>query len=233
MQVGWIWVKHGLAMGRAPAVRPPDRGDVARLRVSGRRRCRSHPYRRPRDEYDCTAPVIRSRATTPTACPSFTTVEHLGALVGSTLPRCTWRASAETRPGAAAARSGPGVERAAHLRTTERAVVEQAAVLWRRAPLGDALVDDVHAQLGQAVRVAFAGAVVATLDRVVEQAVDAVAVVAVVLRRVDAPGPRCCARSGGCGRWQLDVVPGSPSEAAADASGRCPTMMVNFRLFAG
>ena len=81
----------------------------------------------------------------------------------------------------------PGVERARHLRAAERAVVEQAAVLAReRHALRDALVDDVDADLGEAVHVRLAGAVVAALDRVVEEPVDAVAVVLVVLRRVDA-----------------------------------------------
>ena len=80
-----------------------------------------------------------------------------------------------------------GVERAADLGAAEAAVVEQAAVLaGERHALGDHLVDDVHRHLGEAVDVALAGAEVAALDRVVEQPVDAVAVAAVVLRRVDA-----------------------------------------------
>src|SRR5207248_7488574 len=49
-----------------------------------------------------------------------------------------------------------------------------------------ALVDDLDADLGEAIDVRLAGAVVAALDRVVEEPVDAVAVVLVVLRRVDA-----------------------------------------------
>jgi hypothetical protein len=48
------------------------------------------------------------------------------------------------------------------------------------------LVDDVHADLGQAVDVGFARAEISALDRVVKQAVDRVAVVAVILRGVDA-----------------------------------------------
>ena len=80
-----------------------------------------------------------------------------------------------------------GVERSRHLRAAERSVVEQPAVLARERHAGrDALVDDVDAQLRQPVDVRFARAIVATLDRVVEQAVDAVAVVPVVLRGVDA-----------------------------------------------
>ena len=80
-----------------------------------------------------------------------------------------------------------GVERAAHLGAAEAAVVEQAAVLaGERHALGDHLVDDVPRHLGESVDVALAGPEVAALDGVVEEAVDAVAVAAVVLRRVDA-----------------------------------------------
>src|SRR6185436_8751907 len=80
-----------------------------------------------------------------------------------------------------------GVERAAHLGPAEAAVVEQAAVLaGERHALGDALVDDVDRYLGQAVHVGLTRAVVAALHGVVEEAVDAVAVAVVVLRRVDA-----------------------------------------------
>ena len=80
-----------------------------------------------------------------------------------------------------------GVERAGHLHAAEGAVVEQAAVLTgERDALGDALVDDVAADLRQAVDVRLARAVVAALDGVVEEPVDRVAVALVVLRGVDA-----------------------------------------------
>jgi hypothetical protein len=52
--------------------------------------------------------------------------------------------------------------------------------------LGDALVDDVHAHLREPVDVGFARPVVAAFDRVVEEPIDAVAVVLVVLRGADA-----------------------------------------------
>ncbi len=78
------------------------------------------------------------------------------------------------------------VERARHLCATERTVVEQPAVLTREGhALRDALVDDVHAELREPVHVGLAGAEVAAFHRVVEEALDAVAVVRVVLRRVD------------------------------------------------
>ena len=78
------------------------------------------------------------------------------------------------------------VERAGHLDTTEGAVVEEATVLAGEGnALRDALIDDVGADLGEAIDVVLAGAVVAALDRVVEETVDGVVVVTVVLRSVD------------------------------------------------
>src|SRR5688572_14049601 len=85
------------------------------------------------------------------------------------------------------ARLAAGVERPRDLRAAERAVDELAPVLAReRNALRDALVDDRDADLGQAVDVRLAGTVIAALHRVVEEAPDAVAVVRVILRRVDA-----------------------------------------------
>ena len=80
-----------------------------------------------------------------------------------------------------------GVEGARDLHAAEGAVVEQAAVVAGEGDaLGDALVDDVGADLGQAVDVRLARAVVAALHGVVEEAVRGVAVLLVVLGRVDA-----------------------------------------------
>ena len=136
-------------------------------------------------------------------------------------------------------RLAAGVERARHLRAAERPVVEQAAVLAReRHALRHALVDDVHAQLGQAVDVGFARPVVAALDGVVEQAVHAVAVVLVVLRRVDAALRRDAVGAPGA------VLDAEVQDVVAELAergggrrrppGRCRrTMMVYFRLFAG
>jgi hypothetical protein len=79
------------------------------------------------------------------------------------------------------------VERPRDERPAERSVREQAAVLAReRYALRDGVIDDPRGQLGQAIDVRLAGAKVAALERVVEEALDAVAVVAIVLRRVDA-----------------------------------------------
>jgi hypothetical protein len=79
-----------------------------------------------------------------------------------------------------------GVERAAHLGATEGPVVQQAAVLPGEGhPLRHHLVDDVHRHLGEPVHVRLAGAEVASLDRVVEEALHRVAVALVVLGGVD------------------------------------------------
>ena len=65
------------------------------------------------------------------------------------------------------------VERPRHLGAAEGAVVEQAAVLAReRHALRGALVDDVVRDLREPVDVRLARAVVAALDRVVEEPVD-------------------------------------------------------------
>ena len=80
-----------------------------------------------------------------------------------------------------------GVEGARDLRSAEGAVVEGAAVFAGEGhALGYALVDDLGADLGEAVDVAFAGAEVSTFDGVVEEAEDALTVVGVVLSGVDA-----------------------------------------------
>ena len=103
------------------------------------------------------------------------------------------------------------VERPRHLGATERPVVEEPAVLAReRHALRDALVDDVDRHLREPVDVRLTRAVVAALDRVVEQAVDAVAVVLVVLGRVDPAlrGDRVRAPRRVVERDDLDVVAG-------------------------
>ena len=79
------------------------------------------------------------------------------------------------------------VEGAGDLGTAEGAVGEFPAVFtgeWDA--LGDTLVNDGTADLGKAVDIRLAGAEVTPLDRVVEEAPDAVAVVLVVLGGVDA-----------------------------------------------
>jgi hypothetical protein len=80
-----------------------------------------------------------------------------------------------------------GVKGAADLRATERTVRQQAAILARQGDaLRDALVDDVRAHLGEAIDIGLPGAEVAPLDRVIKEPEHAVAVVLVILRRIDA-----------------------------------------------
>ena len=85
------------------------------------------------------------------------------------------------------ARLAACVEGALELGAAEGAVVQQAAVFTAEGnALGHALVNDVGGNFRQAVDVGFTGAEVAALHGVIEQAVDGVAVVLVVLGRVDA-----------------------------------------------
>ena len=80
-----------------------------------------------------------------------------------------------------------GVEGPADLGTAEGAIGKHAAVFTGEGnALGDALVDDVDADFGEAVDVGLTGAEVAAFDGVIEETVDAVAVVLVVLGRIDA-----------------------------------------------
>ena len=96
---------------------------------------------------------------------------------------CRVGAKEELLPGLAAAVEGALDEDAA-----ERARRQHAAVLAvERDALGDSLVDDVGGGLSEAPDVRLARAEVAPLDRVDEEALDRVALVRVVLGRVDAP----------------------------------------------
>ena len=61
-----------------------------------------------------------------------------------------------------------------------------AVFAGERHALRHALVNDIDAHLGQPIDVGFARAEIAALDGVVEQPVNAVAVVLIILRRVDA-----------------------------------------------
>ncbi len=192
MQVGWICVKHGLAKSAPCLWARHAAGDVAGLGV-GRQvvgvavsaRAERDRVRRPR-LHRAGGEVAGDDAGG--ASVLHDEVEHLAAGVhldraASDLVRERLvRTEQQLLAGLAS-----GVEGARHLRAAEGAVVEQSAVLACEGhTLRDALVDDVDAHLGQPVHVALAGAEVAALDRVVEQAVDAVAVVRVVLGGVDA-----------------------------------------------
>ncbi len=78
------------------------------------------------------------------------------------------------------------VEGSRDLRATEGTVGQSSAVFPGEGnSLRYALVDDLNADLGQPINVGFARAEIATLYRVVEKAVDAVAIVLVILGGVD------------------------------------------------
>ena len=78
-----------------------------------------------------------------------------------------------------------GIEGARDLRAAKGAVGQKTAVFAREGnPLRHALVDDRGADLGQAVDIRLARPKVTALDGVVEEAIDAVAVVLIVLRGV-------------------------------------------------
>ena len=98
------------------------------------------------------------------------------------------------------ARLAACIKRATYLRAAETAVVQLAAVLagkWNA--LGNHLVDDVDRNLRQAMHVGLARAEVASLDGVLEQAIDAVAVALVVLCGVDA----ALSSNGVCASWRV------------------------------
>ena len=79
------------------------------------------------------------------------------------------------------------VKRARNLRAAERTIREQPAVFAReRHTLLDALVDDQIADFRQPIDVRFARAEIAAFDRVVKQPEDAVAIVLIIFRGVDA-----------------------------------------------
>jgi hypothetical protein len=110
-------------------------------------------------------------------------VEHLGMHVHLDAPRAD--RPGEGRVGAEEqllARLAARVERARHLGAAEGAIREEPAVLTGKGnALRHALVDDVDRDLRQPVHVGLARAVVASLDGVVEEPMNAVAVVLVIL----------------------------------------------------
>ncbi len=178
-------------VGTAP-VGPPDRGGVG---VHGVRRQVEDVAVAAAGEYDGVGEVRVDLAGDEVpgddpAGPSVDDdqVEHLGARVHLDVPRGDL--PAEGLVGAEQqllARLAAGVEGPGDLDAAEGAGVEQTAVLpCEGHALRDTLVDDLDGDLREPVDVRFPGPEVAALDGVVEQPVDGVAVVAVVLGRVDA-----------------------------------------------
>src|ERR1019366_6657850 len=95
------------------------------------------------------------------------------------------------------------------LHAAKRSSVKKSAILpGKRYALRDALVDDIDADLGETVDVGLARAKVTAFDRVLKQAEDAVAVVAIILRGVN-PSLGCdgvCAARRVVKRKAFDVV---------------------------
>ena len=107
---------------------------------------------------------------------------HLHALEGDLALQRRIRAEQQLLTGLSAC-----VKRARDLRAAERSVGQQATVLaGERHTLRHALIDDVHRQLSETVYVGFTGAEVAALDGVVKQPTDGIAIVLIILGRVDA-----------------------------------------------
>ncbi len=75
-----------------------------------------------------------------------------------------------------------------HLCAAKGPVVQKAAVVPGKGnALGDALVDDILAQLGQPVYIGLPGPEVTPLDGVVKQPPGGIPVVRIILRRIDSP----------------------------------------------
>ena len=192
MQVGWIWVKQGLAKEGPAFVGAKGCRDIAGLGVGREEidvavaaRAQQHGMARVPLKLAADQVAGHDAARLPVGDHE---VEHLAAgkhlhLAGGHLAhQGAVGAEQQLLAGLAA-----GIEGARQLGAAEGAVGQQPTVLAREGdPLGHALVDDGVAHLGQAVDVGLAGAKVPALDGVVEQAPDAVAVVGVVLGRVDA-----------------------------------------------
>ena len=124
------------------------------------------------------------------------------------------------------------VEGSRYQHASERTVREHAAVFtceWDA--LCDRLIDDVGAQLGQPVDVGLSGAEIAALLRVVEEPVDAVAVLAVVLAALIPPcAAMLWARRGES--WKQKVFTLYPwaarLEAAAAPASPVPTTITSY-----
>ena len=98
MHVGWIWVKHGFAISAPRLCARHAAVTLDALALVERKKTLPYPPVASTTawaENGVIAPVTRCRATTPQARPSFTTRSSISVRVwSSTLPRCTWRASA-------------------------------------------------------------------------------------------------------------------------------------------
>src|SRR5262249_7666031 len=84
-------------------------------------------------------------------------------------------------------RLATGVKRPRHLSAPKRAIRQQTAILpSERNPLRHTLIDNIDADLGQAINVRLARPKIPAFYGVVKQSVNTVAIVGVVLGRIDA-----------------------------------------------
>ena len=176
----------------ATLVRPPDRGRIGALRVGRQIVDVAVSTRRQHDRLrhmglDGAGDEIARDDPTRLAI-DHDEIKHLGAWVHchttatDLLFQRLIRAEQQLLAGLSAR-----IESPRDLRTAERAVCQQPAVFsGERHSLRHALVDDVYAQLGEAVHVSFARAKIAALDGVVEEPINAVTIVLIILGGVDA-----------------------------------------------
>src|SRR6202035_1847228 len=107
---------------------------------------------------------------------------HLDAASGNLLLQRLIRAQEQLLP-----RLSSRIKSARNLHAAERARIEQSSVFAREGnALGHTLIDDVNADLGQTIYVRFACPEITALHRIVEEAVNAVAIISVIFRGVDA-----------------------------------------------
>ena len=191
MQVGWIWVKQGLAKSAPFFVSAISGGDVATARVGRKIKgvavsAGGEHDRVGRVLVDLTREQI-ARDDSLGVTIDDDEVEHLGLRkhlhgAGGDLPAKRLITTEQQLLAGLAAR----VKRPRNLGAAEGTIGEQAAVLAREGhALFDALIDDQIADFGQAINVRFARTKIAAFDRVVKQSVNAVAVVLIILRGVD------------------------------------------------
>ena len=191
MQVGWIWVKQGLAKVAPLSMGSPDGGHVGRLGVGGEVEDIGVPaggqhYRMTGVAGHLAGDQVAHHDPDGLAVLDHH-IEHLATGVELHRPGLDLahqrliRPEQELLPGLA-----PGVEGAGYLGPAEGPGVEQTAVLSGEGdPLRGRLVDDVEGEVGEPIDIGLPASIVPTLHRVVEQPLDRVPVVLVVLGRVD------------------------------------------------
>ena len=188
MDLGEAWIREP----RATAMGAPGGGDIASVRVRGQEEYVAVAARGEHDGVsevglDLTGDEVAHHHA-PGAAVDDDELQHLvpGIHLDGAAPDLSFEGLIGAEQQLLAGLTA-GVEGARDLHTAEGPVVQHAAVLAGEGhALCHALVDDFDADLGESIDVGLARAVVAAFDCVVEQPVDAVAVVAVVLGRIDA-----------------------------------------------